>query len=41
MVKERISELENMTVEGYKTEMQGEKDWGEKKEQNIQELWDS
>lgn len=35
MVEEGISELEDMTVEDSKTEMQREKDWKKKTTQNC------
>ena len=39
--EERISELEDMSIECSKTEKQREQRLGEKPEQNIQGLWDN
>lgn len=41
MTKEWIRELEDMPVEAFQTGIKREKEWGEKREQNIQELWDN
>ena len=39
--EERISELEDISIECSKTEKQREQRLGEKPEQNIQGLWDN
>lgn len=41
MAKEGISELEDMSVEVFQTEMRREKGVKKKKYQNVQKLWDN